>query len=375
MATLQELDACGQSIWLDYIRRGFVTSGELGALIREGLKGLTSNPNIFEKAIDESSEYREDLSRLAGTSLDSSAIYEQLAISDVQHAADEFRGVYEASEGRDGFVSLEVSPELSRDTKGTLVEARRLWAHVNRSNLMIKVPGTPEGIPAIQTLISEGINVNVTLLFSVPVYEQVAQAYIAGLEQRAARGGNIGRMASVASFFVSRVDSVVDKLLDEKLKTASEKERLEVQRLFGKAAIANAKLAYERYQHIIASDAWKGLAAHGARPQRVLWASTGTKNPKYRDVLYIEELIGPDTVNTVPPATLKAFRDHGRVRTSLTENVKDAHSVLDALASAGISMEAVSEQLLVEGEKLFVDAFQKLIAAVEAARQKSAKAV
>jgi transaldolase/glucose-6-phosphate isomerase len=373
MATLQELDACGQSVWLDYIRRDFVTGGELAALIREGLKGLTSNPNIFEKAIGESDEYRNDISRLAATSLDASAIYEELAISDVQRAADEFREVYEKSDGRDGFVSLEVSPLLSHDTQGTLLEGRRLWEHVNRRNLMIKVPGTKEGVPAIRTLISEGINVNVTLLFSVAVYEDVAQAYIAGLERRLANGGDISRVASVASFFVSRVDSAVDKLLEAKLKSASATQQPELQRLLGKAAVANAKVAYESYQRMVASDTWKSLATHGARPQRVLWASTGTKNPKYSDVLYVEELIGPDTVNTVPPATLKAFRDHGKVRNNLTENLADAHATLDGLASAGISIENVTQQLLDEGQQLFLDAFQKLIAAVEGARQRTAK--
>jgi len=372
MARLQELAEYGQSLWLDYIRRRFVTGGELEALIREGLTGLTSNPNIFEKAIGDSDEYRSDLERLARTSLDASAIYEQLAVADVQAATDVFRRVYDATGGADGFVSLEVSPALSRDTEGTLTEARRLWQAVNRPNVMIKVPGTPEGIRAFETLISEGVNVNVTLLFAVPVYETVADSYIRGLQRRTQAGGAIDRVASVASFFVSRVDSAVDALLQETAKNASPEQRTRLEALQGKAAVANAKLAYERYQHVIASAEWNALAAKGARPQRVLWASTGTKSPKYSDVLYVEELIGRDTVNTVPPATLDAFRDHGQVRSSLTENTREAHATLDALAAAGISMEAVTEQLLEEGQRLFGEAFNKLISTVEAARQSTA---
>jgi transaldolase/glucose-6-phosphate isomerase len=373
MGTLRELAASGQSIWLDYISRRFVTGGELDALIREGLKGLTSNPNIFEKAIVDSDEYKGDIARLTQSSLDANSIYEQLAVADVQAAADAFRGVYDASDGRDGFVSLEVSPGLSRDTQGTLVEARRLWQAVGRPNVMIKVPGTPEGLPAIEALISEGVNVNITLLFSVAVYEQVANAHIRGLQQRAQSGATIDRIASVASFFVSRVDSAVDALLQAKLKSAAPERRAPLEALLGKAAVANAKLAYEHYQHVVESVAWKALAEKGARPQRVLWASTGTKNPKYSDVLYVEELIGPDTVNTVPPATLEAFRDHGRVRNSLAENIQAAHADLEALAAAGISLQSVTQQLLDEGQQLFLEAFKKLIGAVEAARQEQAR--
>lgn len=372
MATIGELAASGQSIWLDYIRRQFVIGGELEALIREGLKGLTSNPSIFEKAIVESDEYRDEIAQLAESSREAAAIFEQLAVSDVQRAADAFRGVYDASGGRDGFVSLEVSPSLSRDTEGTLIEARRLWNAANRPNVMIKVPGTPEGLPAIETLVGEGLNINITLLFSVAVYEQVADAYISGLQRRLKAGKPIDRVSSVASFFVSRVDSAVDTLLQSKLKTAAPERKPLLEGLLGKAAIANAKLAYEHYQRVIASSDWRELSQKGAQPQRVLWASTGTKNPKYSDVRYVEELIGPDTVNTVPPATLQAFRDHGRVRNTLTENLPEAHATLETLASTGISLQSVTQQLLDEGQQLFLEAFKKLIGAVESARERHA---
>lgn len=373
MSKLKDLLAHGQSIWLDYIRRDFVATGRLKALIDDGLRGLTSNPSIFEKAIAPDSEYEADLAKFAAGGTSAKDIYELLAVADLQRAADAFRGVYDASGRRDGFVSLEVSPELARDTEATLIEARRLWRSVSRENLMIKVPGTPEGLPAIETLISEGINVNVTLLFSVPVYESVAARYLTGLERRAAAGNDIAGTASVASFFVSRVDSAVDKLLDARRQTADEADRARVDALRGKTAIANAKLAYERFGAILSTQQWKRLASQGAQPQRLLWASTGTKDPAYSDVLYLEELIGRDTVNTAPPKTLEAFVDHGRIRDSLSEDVQGAHATLEALPSVGISLEDVTRRLLEDGQRLFADDFRKLLAAVGRAREDCAK--
>ena len=312
MSKLNDLQQSGQSVWLDYIMRSLISSGELNRLIRDdGVRGLTSNPSIFEKAIAESSEYQADLRRLAKQFSSAKDIYEQLAIKDIQGAADAFRPVYDESRARDGFVSLEVSPELAGDTDATIAEARRLWFAVGRDNLMIKVPGTIEGIRAFELLIGEGINVNVTLLFSVAVYDKVAAAYISGLSQRAAQGGNLSPVASVASFFVSRVNTAVNALLQARIQQSSPEQQLALKSLLGKAAIANAKLAYERYQTIFSGSEWEALAGNGARTQRVLWASTGTKNPAYRDVVYVEELVGKDTVNTIPPATLSAFREHG----------------------------------------------------------------
>lgn len=370
MSKLKDLQQHGQSVWLDFIKRSLMSSGELDRLIRDdGVRGLTSNPSIFEKAIAESSEYDGDLRKLGKRGSSTKDIYEQLAIGDIQAAADAFHSVYLETQGRDGFVSLEVSPELTRDTDGTIAEARRLWSAVGRENLMIKVPGTLEGIPAFETLISEGINVNVTLLFSVEIYQKVAAAYISGLAQRAARGGELGRIASVASFFVSRVDTAVDGQLMARIAQASGDKQAELKALLGKAAIANAKLAYEKYNSIFSGTQWERLKTRGASVQRVLWASTGTKNPAYRDVVYVEELIGKDTVNTVPPATLNAFRDHGYIRDSLEEGIADARSTVDALARVGISMADVTQQLLDEGQKQFIDAFRKMLGAVEKARQ------
>jgi transaldolase/glucose-6-phosphate isomerase len=369
MSTLKELQQYGQSIWLDYIQRSLMASGELATLIREdGIRGLTSNPSIFEKAIAESSEYDAELRKLATRLATAKDIYEQLAINDIQAAADVLRPVYDETRSRDGYVSLEVSPEHARDTEGTIDEARRLWRAVGRDNVMIKVPGTPEGIPAIEILISEGININVTLLFAVSRYVQVATAYVTGLKKRSAKGGDISRVSSVASFFVSRVDTAVDALLKACISKATTAEQAPLRALLGKAAIANAKLAYESYEAILAGPDWKALEVKGAQTQRVLWASTGTKNPAYRDVVYIEELVGKDTVNTVPPATLEAFRQHGLARSSLTEGLGDARATLEALARAGISMDAVTLQLLDEGQRLFAAAFRKLLDAVDKAR-------
>jgi transaldolase / glucose-6-phosphate isomerase len=365
---LQQLLKYGQSVWLDYIRRNLITSGELKRLIEaDGLRGMTSNPSIFEKAIAGSTDYTDFLNSLKGkTDLDAKARYELLAIRDIQDATDLMRPVYDGANRKDGFVSLEVSPYLAHETEGTIAEARRLWKSVSRDNVMIKVPGTAEGLPAIRQLISEGINVNVTLLFSQQVYEQVAEAYVAGLEQLAAKGSDLSRVASVASFFISRIDTLVDAIVGDKLKTAKDPGRQALlQSILGKVAIANGKLTYQRYLAIFSGPRWDALAKKGAQVQRVLWASTSTKNPNYRDVLYVEELIGKDTVNTIPPATFDAFRDHGKLRNSLTENIEAAQDTMDSLAKAGISMKEVTDKLTKDGVKLFADAFDQLLAAVE----------
>jgi len=373
---LQALLSYGQSMWLDYIRRDLLTGGGLKKMIEEdGLRGMTSNPSIFEKAIGESSLYDDMLKTLASRQdLDTTARYEQIAIRDIQDAADALRPVYDSSKFRDGYVSLEVSPLVALKTQKTIDEARRLWKTVNRENVMIKVPGTPEGLPAIRQLLGEGLNINITLLFAQEVYEKVAEAYIAGLEDLAKRGGNLKKMASVASFFISRIDTLVDSVIDDKLKAISNAQQEALLKgLLGKVAIANGKLTYLRYQRIFSGPRWQALAAQGAQTQRVLWASTSTKNPAYRDVMYVEELIGPDTVNTMPPATIDAFRDHGRLRNSLTEDVAGAQNVMDNLARAGISIKEVTTKLTADGVKLFADAFQKLLAAVEKSTQLKGK--
>lgn len=365
---LVRLAEFGQSPWFDFISRDIIESGELARLVKDdGLKGVTSNPAIFEKAVSSGTAYDAFIRENAATAKDAVDLYEKIAVRDVQDAADILRGVYDATEGGDGFVSLEVSPHLAFDTEKTIAEARRLWKMVDRPNLMVKVPATPEGIPAIEQLIADGININVTLLFSQSAYRDVANAYIAGLKRRSDAGEDLGRVASVASFFVSRIDSLVDKQIEEKLASAEgdEKERLESLR--GTVAVANAKLAYQAYLEIFSGEEWEALAAKGARPQRVLWASTGTKNKDYSDVLYIDELIGPDTVNTIPPATWDAFRDHGTVAQTLTEGVDEARQTLADLASVGISLDAATDQLLAEAVKLFVDPFDKMIDAVETA--------
>jgi len=369
---LRELETYGQSVWLDYIRRSLLTSRELEHLVdNDGLKGVTSNPAIFEKAIAGSSDYTDLLESLASQSeLDAKGRYERLAIRDIQDTADLLRPVYQATKRRDGYVSLEVSPYLARDTEGTLGEARRLWEAVGRENVMIKVPATPEGIPAFRQLISEGINVNVTLLFSQALYEQVAQAYIDGLEEFTRRALDVGKVASVASFFISRIDSAVDALATARLSAVRDPaEQALLRSILGKIAIANAKLTYQRYLSIFRQDRWQDLAKRGAQTQRVLWASTGTKNPNYSDVIYVEELIGPDTVNTMPPATVSAFRDHGKPRPSLTEDLEAAQDYMDTLEKVGISMNDVTRKLLDEGLLLFSDAFDKLLTAVEKSTQ------
>jgi transaldolase / glucose-6-phosphate isomerase len=367
MNPVKALENHGQAVWLDFLARGFVAKGDLKKLIdSDGVKGVTSNPSIFEKAIGSSDEYDAPIGKaLKAGDRPVADLFEQLAIEDIQHAADVLRPVYDRLDGKDGFVSLEVSPYLAMDTKGTIAEAERLWTEVKRKNLMVKVPATAEGLPAIEHLIGEGISINITLLFSQAVYLQVAEAYLAGLEKYVGKGGDPSHVASVASFFVSRIDSMVDKELDEKIAKANdptEKERLAA--LKGKVAIANAKLAYQDYKRLFSGSRWEKLAAKGAKPQRLLWASTGTKNKDYSDVLYVEELIGPDTINTVPPATLDAFRDHGTPRDSLEENIEEAKHVLAELERSGVSLDAITAALVKDGVKQFADAADKLYGAV-----------
>lgn len=364
---LVDLGSQGQSVWYDSISRGLIASGDLARLIADdGLRGMTSNPAIFEKAISGSQDYAGDLQRHAGAGLTPVQIYEALAIADIQAAADVLRPVFDSTGGADGYVSLEVSPYLADDTQGTIEEALRLAAEVDRPNLMIKVPGTPAGVPAIEALIGKGLNINVTLLFAQANYAAVADAYIAGLEALDAGGGDVGRIASVASFFVSRIDSLVDSSLEELLKNEKDAgARARLEGLRGKVAIANARLAYQHYAHLIASDRWQALAAKGARPQRLLWASTGVKNPAYRDVLYVEELIGPDTVNTMPVATFEAFRDHGVVAPRLQHDLPAAAEVMADLEAAGISMQQITDKLQADAVRLFVEPFDKLLAAIE----------
>jgi transaldolase / glucose-6-phosphate isomerase len=365
---IRDLQRQGQSVWLDHIQRNLIISGGLQQLIEEdGVTGITSNPSIFEKAITGGTEYADLLNSTEWSrNLDVKTRYEALAIRDIQDAADLLRPVYENTVRRDGYVSLEVSPYLARDTQGTIQEARALWKSVGRENLMIKVPGTAEGIPAFQHLIADGINVNVTLLFSRKVYQQVAEAYINGLEQFVSRGGDVSKMASVASFFISRIDTAIDSIIASRLKGVKDRVKQEqLKSLLGKVAIANGKLTYQHYLRFFGSARWKTLAAKGAQTQRLLWASTSTKNPNYRDVLYIEELIGRDTVNTVPPVTLDAFRDHGRVRPSLIEDLDSAEAAMQSLAAVGISIDEVTSKLTEDGVRLFVEAFVKLLEAVQ----------
>src|SRR5882762_7800429 len=369
---LRMLQEYGQSVWLDFLSRDLFRSGELKRLIAEdGLRGMTSNPSIFEKAIGHGEDYDAQIAELeAAGDLDPGALFERLAITDIQSAADALRPVYEQTQGRDGYISIEVSPYLAMQTDETIDEARRLWHSIGRRNLMVKVPATGPGLPAIRTLIGEGINVNITLLFSQKVYGAVADAYIAGLEDFVAKGGDPHKVASVASFFVSRIDTLVDEALDKRIAAvadAGEKQRLAA--IKGKVAIANAKLAYRLYHQLFSDERWQRLAQGGAQTQRLLWASTGTKNKAYSDVLYVEELIGANTVNTMPPATMDAFRDHGRARASLEEDVGGAQAVMDALPGAGISIDAITDRLVEDGVRLFADAADQLYAAVQKKRR------
>jgi transaldolase len=357
----------GQSVWLDFLRRSLISGGELARLVRDdGVGGVTSNPAIFQKAIEGNADYAPAIAELAkDTALSPRQLFERLAVRDIQDAADVLASVYRETQGGDGFVSLEVAPDLASNTHGTIEEARRLWSEVKRPNLMVKVPGTAEGLPAIAKLLAEGININVTLLFARATYERVAETYVAALEARAARGEPIDHVASVASFFVSRIDSAVDSAIEKMIDGKSDAERARLEGLSGRVAIANAKLAYQSYKRIFSGARWQKLAAHGARPQRVLWASTGTKNPKLSDVLYVEELIGPDTVNTMPPETLAAYRDHGQPRPTLESDIAGAQKILDELGKAGISLDKLTEDLLLDGVKKFVEPYTKLLAAVE----------
>jgi transaldolase/glucose-6-phosphate isomerase len=348
---------------MDYIRRDLLTSGELKKYIdNDGLRGMTSNPAIFEKAIVGSNLYADILTSPEAKHLSAKGVFDKIAIRDVQEACDIFKPIYTQTNGRDGYVSHEVSPDLANDTKATIEEARRLWKLVNRPNVMIKIPATPEGILAIRQTLEEGLNINITLLFAQSAYEKVAEAFLAALETRSAKGQDISHIASVASFFVSRIDTLVDSKVDEKLKAGTDaQQKALLESIRGKIAIANAKLTYKKYQELFGNARWKALASKGAQTQRLLWASTSTKNPKYRDVLYVEELIGADTVDTIPPATFDAFRDHGKLRASLTEDVDAARKTMEDMARAGISMKEVTDKLLLDGVNLFADAFKKLL--------------
>jgi len=360
---LHELTELGQAIWLDYIRRSFITTGELQALIEKGLRGVTSNPTIFDKAIAGSTDYDEDLRRLVKEGKSDTEIYEKIVLDDIGRTADTLRPVYERTDGVDGYVSLEVSPALANDTDGTLAEARRFFSMLGRPNVMIKVPATGAGIPAIEALIGEGINVNVTLIFSVSHYEPAAQAYITGLERRLATGGDISTIASVASFFVSRVDTAVDLAL----------EKIEYAELEGKIAIANAKAAYARFNKVFSGERWDRLVDHGAHVQRVLWGSTGTKDPRYSDTLYVDSLIGPNTVNTVPPVTLQAFIDHGHAALTIEKDLDQARADLDRLNTLGIDLDAITQQLQEGGVDAFATSFEDLMASI-AEKRKQLKA-
>jgi transaldolase len=358
---LKQLETFGQSIWLDYIRRDLISGGELKRLIQEdGLRGMTSNPAIFEKAIVDSHDYDEDIRGMAVEGKNAKDIYEALSQRDVQSAADVFRPLYDRTDGKDGYVSLEVNPHLAHDTDGTLQEARRLWGALNRPNVFIKVPATADGLPAIRQLISEGINVNVTLLFGLPRYRQVAEACIAGLEARTSQGKAVKHVASVASFFVSRIDARVDPILEPMVSQGGKGADFAKEAL-GQVAVASAKMAYQIYKEIFDSDRFRSLAAQGARVQRLLWASTGTKNPEYSDVKYVESLIGPDTVNTAPLETLDAYRDHGDPQARLEKDVDESARILKRLPELGISLDKVTQQLEDEGVAKFNQPFDKLM--------------
>jgi transaldolase len=358
---LLELKKHRQSVWYDDLNRKLIASGTLQRMVDEdGVSGGTSNPSIFEKAISGTDAYDEHLRRLVDEGRDLPEIYDELTVTDVRMACDVFRPIYDETQGGDGYASLEVSPTIANDTQASIEAAKRLFAALDRPNAMIKIPGTPEGLPAIEKCLTDGLNINITLLFGVENYEQVAWAYVSALEKRWAAGQPIDRIGSVASFFVSRVDTLVDEKLKEKIKAASdEREREELRSLLGKAAVANAKIAYAKYQEIFSSTRWKVLEEAGARVQRCLWASTSTKNPEYRDVMYVEPLIGPDTINTMPLSTLDAFRDHGEVAETLEKDVEEAFETIRRIEKAGISFKAVTEELQVQGVKLFSDSFMK----------------
>lgn len=365
---IRQLGLLGQSIWVDFISREMLRSGQLRALVEEGVVGVTSNPTIFQKSVSSGNAYDEQIQRLSRGKAGTLDIYEALAIDDIASGADELRAVYNETHGRDGFISIEVNPALAHDTNGTIAEARRLHQKLGRPNVMIKVPGTAAGLPAVTTLIGEGINVNVTLIFSVAMYERVMQAYADGLNRLMSRGKPAGSVSSVASFFVSRVDTLVDRLLSERI--AEGDEDLEV--LKGHAAVANAKIAYARYKAFFEGQGFAALRDAGARVQRPLWASTGTKNPEYSDTMYVDPLIGANTVNTVPLPTLEAIRDHANVGQTIEQGLDQAYATMERLRVAGIEMEAVTGQLLTDGVKLFADSFGKLLGDIEAKRRVAA---
>jgi transaldolase len=358
---LKQLGTLGQSVWLDYIRRDLIVSGALKRMIDEdGVCGMTSNPSIFEKALADSHDYDGDIKTMALKGIDKKAIYEAFSRQDVQMAADIFRPVYDDTKGGDGYVSLEVNPHLAHDTKGTIEEARKFWAALDRPNVFIKVPATAEGLPAIRRLISEGININVTLLFGLPRYRQVAQAYIAGLEDRLAQGKTINNVASVASFFLSRIDTLADSMLEKIMAQGGEKTDIAGQAR-GQTAIASAKTAYQIYREIFNNESFRKLGNKGARPQRVLWASTGTKNPEYSDIKYIEAVIGPDTINTIPVDTMNAYRDHGDPKPRLEQDAAKAGRILEQLSGLGINIDRVTQQLEDEGVDKFNKPFDKIM--------------
>lgn len=370
MAKLTEIQTYGQSLWYDNISRDLLQNGTIQRLVDEGVTGMTSNPAIFEKAISGSSAYDEQLRELAHQGKSAQDIFEALAVEDIRAAADILRPVYDRTNGVDGYVSLEVSPFLAHDTKATTAEAARLAAWVDRPNLMVKIPATPEGLPAIEESLAAGLNINITLIFSRKAYANVMEAYLKALERRAAAGQPINGIASVASFFVSRVDTLVDKLLDEKAAATSDPaEQAKLKALQGKAAVANARLAYQLFKKTFDGPRWAALAAKGARVQRPLWASTSTKNPAYRDVIYVEELIGQHTVNTAPHQTIDAFRDHGIAEPRLDTRVAESTAEEAALTAAGIDLDAVTDKLLDDAVRLFTDPFQKLLDAIEAKRR------
>jgi transaldolase len=366
---LQELAKYGQSVWYDNLNRELIRSGELQRLVTEdNVTGGTSNPSIFEKAVGAGDAYDEDIARLVDQGRSLAEIYDALTITDVQLSCETFRPIYDGTKGADGYASLEVSPEIAYDTAATTNDARRLFAALDRPNAMIKIPGTPQGLPSIEECLADGCNINITLLFGVENYAEVAHAYIRSLETRLERGERLDNIASVASFFVSRVDSLIDKKLDEKIAAGGDGAKLKA--LKGKAGVANAKIAYAKYKEIFSGERWAKLEAAGARVQRCLWASTGTKNPAYSDVLYVEELIGPDTINTMPQATLEAFRDHGKLRNSVGENVDAAFAHINALADVGIDLRDVTDELQTQGVDLFIESFKK---ANDTVRQKRDK--
>jgi transaldolase len=367
---VEALTAQGQSIWQDDISRGQLISGKLASTINEiGIRGLTSNPTIFEKAISSGSDYDDQIAALAREGKSAIEIFEALEVQDIRDACDLFSGLYESTNAGDGYCSIEVSPDAARNVDSTREQVRRLWETVDRPNVMVKIPGTVEGAPVIEEMLTEGRNINVTLLFSINSYQRVAEAYVAALEKRLEAGLPIDKVASVASFFVSRVDTAVDKLLDAKIAASTDDaEKTRLSGLKGKVAIANAKIAYEKYNELFGGPRFAPLAAKGAQPQRPLWASTGTKNPAYSDVLYVDSLIGPHTVNTMPGKTIEAFLDHGVVERTVDARIEDAHRVFEELAAVGIDLDAVTKQLEDEGIASFEASFNSLLAGIETKR-------